>query len=131
MLRGILNGQTHSGFPIELHETALNVGQAPHPPHHHVNEELLLIIEGTLDVTVAGITSRLGGGSVAYLASNVEHGWRNTGTIPARYFVLALGLAPPDHAILGAADLSLVSGFRSPPQNTDAGRPLYEKQCAS
>jgi len=93
MFRAILDGQTHSGFAIELHETALAVGKAPHAPHHHANEELLLIVEETLEVTVAGTASRLGAGSVAYMASQVEHGWRNVGSIPARYFVLALGVS--------------------------------------
>ncbi len=92
MFRAILDGQTHAGFAIELHETALATSQAPHPPHHHANEELLLILEGTLEVTVAGTASRLGAGSVAYMASQVEHGWRNVGSVPARYFVLALGV---------------------------------------
>jgi quercetin dioxygenase-like cupin family protein len=54
---------------------------------------MLLIIEGTLEVTIAGRTSRLSSGSVAYMASDEEHGWRNVGTSPARYFVLALNPA--------------------------------------
>src|SRR5947208_7237861 len=60
--RAILDGQTHSGFGIELHETELAAGQAPHPRRQHPNEELLLIREGTLDVTIAGRVSRLGAG---------------------------------------------------------------------
>jgi uncharacterized cupin superfamily protein len=89
--RQVLQGNTHSGYPIDLHESELPPGQAPHPPHHHVHEEMLLIREGFLDVIILGKTTRLGPGSVAYLASNQEHGWRNAGTTPARYFVLALG----------------------------------------
>jgi quercetin dioxygenase-like cupin family protein len=71
--------------------TELGPGQAPHPPHHHVHEEMILIHEGTLEVTIAGRISRLGPGSIAYVASGEEHGWRNVGTGPANYFVLALG----------------------------------------
>ncbi|MCI0423773.1 MAG: cupin domain-containing protein [Acidobacteria bacterium] len=90
-VRAILDGATHTGFPIKMHMTELAPGQAPHPPHHHVHEEMIMIREGTLEVTIAGRSSRLGPGSVAYVASNEEHGWRNVGTTRAQYFVLALG----------------------------------------
>jgi len=91
LLRQILNGVTHSGFLIDLHESELPAGEAPHPPHRHIHEELLLLREGTVEITIAGLTTRLGPGSVAYIASGQEHGWRNTGNTTATYFVLALG----------------------------------------
>lgn len=90
-IREMLRGLTHSGFQIDLHSTELAAGQAPHAPHSHVHEEMLLIQAGTLDVTVAGHTQRLGPGSAVYVASGEEHGWRNVGDSQARYFVLALG----------------------------------------
>ena len=89
--RQMMTGDTHTGYRLDLHETELAAGQMPHAPHSHVHEELLLIREGQLEVTIAGKMSRLGPGSVAYLASNQEHGWKNVGSAPARYFVLALG----------------------------------------
>jgi quercetin dioxygenase-like cupin family protein len=89
--RPVLDGETHAGVRIELHETELPPGGAPHPPHHHVHEEMVLIREGTMEVTIAGRTAKLGPGSVAYVASNEEHGWRNAGTTRAHYFVLAIG----------------------------------------
>jgi quercetin dioxygenase-like cupin family protein len=88
--RAILNGETHTGFGVEMHETELAPGLAPHPPHHHVHEEMIMIREGTMEVTIAGKTSTLGPGSVAYVASNEEHGWKNVGSGRAKYFVLAL-----------------------------------------
>jgi quercetin dioxygenase-like cupin family protein len=90
--RAILKGETHAGCPIELHMTELPPGGAPHPPHHHVHDEMIMIHEGTLEVTISGRSAKLGPGSVAYLASGEEHGWRNVGTTRALYFVLALGL---------------------------------------
>jgi len=89
--RAILEGETHTGEAVELHETELAPGQAPHPPHHHEHEEMLLLREGAMEVTIAGRTAKLDPGSVAYVASNEEHGWRNVGTTRARYWVLALG----------------------------------------
>ncbi len=93
--RSVLKGETHSGFPIEMHMTELGPGEAPHPPHHHVNEEMVMLHEGTLEVTIAGRTVTLGPGSSAYVASNEEHGWRNVGATRALYFVLALGQGKP------------------------------------
>ena len=89
--RAVLNGETHSGFPIELHITELGPGQAPHPPHQHVHEELLMLRSGVLDATILGQTTRVTAGSVVYLASNDLHGWRNPGPDPAQYFVMSLG----------------------------------------
>jgi len=89
--RPILQRLTHSGWLIELHESDLVPSGMPHPPHHHVHEEMFLVREGTLEVTIAGRTTRLGPGSVAFVASNEEHGIRNGGTERAQYFVLALG----------------------------------------
>jgi len=90
-IRQMLTGATHSGYRIDLHATDLAAGQMPHAAHHHVHEELLLIREGTIEVTVGKQTSRLGPGSAVYIASNEEHGWKNVGSATATYFVLALG----------------------------------------
>jgi quercetin dioxygenase-like cupin family protein len=90
-MRAVLEGTTHAGVPIELHITELAPGEAPHPPHHHVHEEMVLILEGTIEVTIQDHSDTLGRGSVAFVASNEQHGWRNVGNSAARYFVLALG----------------------------------------
>ncbi len=89
--RPILEGVTHEGYHLELHETDLAPGSMPHPAHHHAHEEIFLIREGSLAVTIEGQTSNLGPGSVAYIASNQEHGIRNVGAAHAQYFVLEIG----------------------------------------
>jgi quercetin dioxygenase-like cupin family protein len=90
-IRQMFTGATHSGYRVDLHATDLAAGQMPHAPHRHVHEELLVIREGALEVTVKGRTQRLGPGSAVYIASNDEHGWKNVGSAPAKYLVLALG----------------------------------------
>ena len=87
----MLNGETHTGLLLELHETELPAGLAPHAPHSHVHEEILLIRDGQVEISIAGRKTTLGTGSAAYLASGEEHGWRNPGSTPAHYFVLAVG----------------------------------------
>lgn len=89
--RQMFDGATHTGFHIDAHETQLQPGEAPHAPHHHVHEELIYVREGLMEVTISGKSQKLGPGSVAYVASNEEHGWRNIGTTKSAYFVLALG----------------------------------------
>jgi quercetin dioxygenase-like cupin family protein len=87
----MFTGATHSGFQLDLHESELAAGQVPHEAHKHIHEEMVLIREGTLEFSIAGKKIQLGPGSVAYVASNEDHGFRNAGTTPAKYFVLALG----------------------------------------
>jgi mannose-6-phosphate isomerase-like protein (cupin superfamily) len=89
--RAVLKGGTHSGFPIELHMTELGPHAAPHPPHKHVHEELVMIRTGTLEVTMLGRTANYGPGSIIYIASGDEHGWKNATAEHAEYFVIALG----------------------------------------
>jgi quercetin dioxygenase-like cupin family protein len=91
VMQQMMNGPTHTGFHIDLHESELPAGEAPHAPHQHVHEEIVMVREGEIDVTIGEEKSRLGPGSAAYFASNQLHGWRNNGSVTAKYFVLALG----------------------------------------
>jgi mannose-6-phosphate isomerase-like protein (cupin superfamily) len=89
--RDVLQGKTATGETIEVHETTLQPGGAPHPPHHHEHSEMFLIRRGTVEVFINGARTRFGPGSVAFIGSNDEHGIRNVGATPAMYFVVAIG----------------------------------------
>ena len=88
--RQVFRGETHGGFEIACHMTKLPPGAAPHPPHKHLNEEIFFLREGNIELTVEGKSSRIGPGSVAYIASNEMHGAKNVGDVPAQYFILEL-----------------------------------------
>lgn len=90
-IRSVLKGKLATGESVEVHETTLPPGGAPHPPHRHPHSEMWLIREGTVDITVNSTTTRLGPGSVAFVSSNDEHGIKNVGLTPATYFVVAIG----------------------------------------
>jgi mannose-6-phosphate isomerase-like protein (cupin superfamily) len=89
--RPVVTGTTADGEPLEVHETTLAPGAIPHPPHAHRHEEMFLIREGNVEVTIAGKSTQLGPGGVAFVHSLDRHGIRNVGSAPARYFVIALG----------------------------------------
>ena len=88
--RPVLDGLTHEDCRIEMHESDLAPGNMPHPPHHHRHEEMFMVRQGTLEITINGKSSKAGPGSVAFIASNDEHGIRNAGDDHAQYFVLAI-----------------------------------------
>ncbi len=90
-IRAILKGKLATGKSIEVHETTLPPGGAPHPPHHHEHSEMWLIREGTVEITINGKPHRLGPGSLAFVHSNEEHGITNPADTPATYFVVAVG----------------------------------------
>jgi quercetin dioxygenase-like cupin family protein len=73
---------------VECHVTTVGPGKAPHAPHQHPEEELIIIKEGTLEVMQHGQTHVAGPGSVIFEASNDLHGLRNVGEEPATYFVV-------------------------------------------
>jgi quercetin dioxygenase-like cupin family protein len=89
--RAVFDGVTHTGYHVDLHETELAPGAAPHAPHRHEHEEMIMLREGTLEVMIEGNVSTVGPGAVVYAASNELHGWKNVGTTKAQYFVIALG----------------------------------------
>jgi mannose-6-phosphate isomerase-like protein (cupin superfamily) len=90
--RAILDGLTHTGTHLEVHETTLAPGSEPHPPHRHEHEEFFMVMKGTLAVTIAGLSGVIGPGGAAFVHSNELHGVHNTGTEPAQYFVVAVGV---------------------------------------
>jgi (S)-ureidoglycine aminohydrolase len=85
----VFKGYTHSLQELEIHVTTLEPGKAPHPPHVHADaEELIIVKNGRLTVTINGKTEELGPGSVAMAMPGDEHGFNNAGESPATYYVI-------------------------------------------
>lgn len=91
IFRGILDGKIFEGCDISLHESDLAPHSMPHAPHRHRHEEMVFVVEGTLEFTVNGKATRAGEGSVLFAGSNDEHGIFNPESTQAKYFVLGLG----------------------------------------
>lgn len=88
--REVVNSPTVTCANLECHITTLNPGEMPHAPHHHPDEELVIVKEGLMEVTINGVTQRGGGGSIFFYGSNDEHGMKNVGTTPATYYVMRI-----------------------------------------
>lgn len=86
--RDVFKGQTATLDELEVHVTTLNPGAAPHAPHRHPNEELVIVKEGALECLVNGEWKKIGPGSVFFIASNQLHGVRNPGPGAATYHVV-------------------------------------------
>jgi quercetin dioxygenase-like cupin family protein len=87
-VRSLQRGPTATLDELEMHVTTLNAGQTSHPPHQHLNEELIILREGECETLSDGKWVKVGPGSVIFNASNSLHGLRNIGKTPATYHVI-------------------------------------------
>ena len=89
--RRMFTAKTHTGFKIESHQSDIAPGEVNHPPHQHLREEMMLIREGVMELTIAGKPYRLGPGDVGVIGSNELHNAKNVGATVARYFIVNIG----------------------------------------
>ena len=85
--RDLVDSPTATFTNFEGHATTLRGGQVAHPAHRHPDEELIVVKEGTLEVTINDHVEKASAGSVVFFASNDLHGMRNAGETQATYFV--------------------------------------------
>ncbi len=64
--REVFDAPTATLNNFECHVTTLNPGEIPHQPHRHPDEEMIVIKEGTLEVTINGQSQRAGPGSIFF-----------------------------------------------------------------
>ncbi len=93
--RKLLEGSATDFKHIEVHATTVPAHQAPHPAHRHDDEELIIIKEGELTVTIAGKVKTLGPNSIAMMMPGDEHGFENKGDVPATYYVMRYASKEP------------------------------------
>jgi XRE family transcriptional regulator, regulator of sulfur utilization len=87
-VRSVFRAPSTTLEELEYHITTLNPNQSPHPPHQHVNEEVIIVKEGALEAYVNGTWTPASNGSLIFFASNVPHTVRNVGSVPATYHVV-------------------------------------------
>ena len=87
-------GSTRSLADMSCHASVLAGGHSPHPPHAHVEEELLIPLHGEVELLItdsptdpAPRLERLRPGSFVYYPAWQHHTIRNPGTSPVAYLM--------------------------------------------
>jgi (S)-ureidoglycine aminohydrolase len=73
---------------FDIHVTQLNVGFKSHEPHTHVNEEIILMLDGNAEVQIGTTHQKANPGDVVLYGSNILHNITNIGSIPCLYFAI-------------------------------------------
>jgi len=85
-LRVYLDGSTDQLKAMTFGSLQLKPGMTPHPPHEHPEEEIMIITEGTGEITVDGKVTKVAPGTSMYCAAGKLHGIVNTGKSPLLFY---------------------------------------------
>lgn len=73
---------------FDIHVTQLNEGFKSHDPHTHINEEIILMLEGNAEMQIGTDHQKANAGDVVFLHSMVLHNLSNIGKTPCLYFAI-------------------------------------------
>ena len=85
-LRFFVEGSTDQLKGLTVGSLELKPGQAPHPPHTHPEEEIMIVTDGHAEISLEGTITPVGPGSVMYAGSNRLHGIVNTSSTPMTFY---------------------------------------------
>ena len=129
----LLHGPTPIFAAVESHVSVLSPGHSPHPPHCHVEEELLIVLKGEAEILIAKSSEvgdarveRLGAGSFVYYPAYQYHTIRNSSDAPVTYLMFKWQRALADTT--PPLETSIFDINASPPANSNpmAMRVLFE-----
>jgi quercetin dioxygenase-like cupin family protein len=86
--RGVFDGPTATVDKLHCHITTLNPGEKSGEPSKHLQEEVIIVKEGTLEANWDGHAKTGGPGSVIFLAAGATTFLRNAGPTPCTYTVV-------------------------------------------
>jgi mannose-6-phosphate isomerase-like protein (cupin superfamily) len=86
--RDVFDGPTTTVDKAHCHITTLSVGENSGEPRRHLQEEIIIVKEGTVEATFDGKTQTAGPGSIFFFAANAVTRLRNAGTTPCTYIVV-------------------------------------------
>jgi len=86
--RSVFSNPTPTLDKLEVHITTLRPGMLSHAVHHHPWEEIILIKDGNVDVSINGQKHHAGPGYMLFYASHDPHNLQNVGDTPATYYVI-------------------------------------------
>jgi quercetin dioxygenase-like cupin family protein len=90
----LFSGRTLTHDDMACHYSLLSPGHSPHPPHTHVEEEILIVLTGEADILIAdgpqpdgARVERLRPGSFVYYPAYQHHTIRNCPESPVAYLM--------------------------------------------
>jgi quercetin dioxygenase-like cupin family protein len=86
--RAVFEGPTATVDKMHCHITTLNPGEKSGEPSKHLQEEVIIVKEGTVEANWDGKSKAGGPGSVIFFAAGATTFLRNAGTTPCTYIVV-------------------------------------------
>ena len=86
--RALFDGPTTSLDKLHCHITTLNPGEKSGEPRLHLQEEVIIVKAGTVEVTCDGRVTQAPAGSVIFFQTRAVTALRNPGNTPATYTVV-------------------------------------------
>jgi quercetin dioxygenase-like cupin family protein len=80
------DGRTDQLSGLTAGSLRLKPGMSPHPPHQHPEEEIMVVTEGTGEISVEGKVTKVAPGATMYCAAGKLHGIVNTGKSPLLFY---------------------------------------------
>jgi glycosyltransferase involved in cell wall biosynthesis/uncharacterized cupin superfamily protein len=97
----IFVGHTSILSSISCHASVLGSGHSPHPPHSHLEEEVLIILDGEAELIIPisemdadPRTVKMGAGSLIHYPAYQWHTLRNTSSQPVSYLMFKWRSSP-------------------------------------
>ena len=87
-VRQLFDRKTVTMNRFDIHITTLNPGLKSHDPHTHVNEEIILMIDGVGEMQLGNKKSTITNGGAAWVESLIPHNITNIANRPATYFAI-------------------------------------------
>jgi mannose-6-phosphate isomerase-like protein (cupin superfamily) len=85
-LRTYYDGPTDQLKSMTAGSLLLKPGMSPHPPHERPEEEIMVVTDGSGEISVEAKVTKVGPGSMMYCAANRLHGIVNTGKAPLLFY---------------------------------------------
>ena len=134
----LINGSTPILAGMKAHVSVLSPGHCPHPPHCHIQEELLVVLDGEAEILIAdspdpadAAVKRCGPGSFVYYPAYQHHTIRNVAAAPVTYLMFKWQAAPFEVREPLDTTLSDIGGRFAAPRGTPrTTRVLFEGPTA-
>ncbi len=129
--RQVLKGSTLDLASLEIHTSTLSPGKTNHPPRAYNNrEELIIVKEGTLKLTIKDSSKILGAGGLALIVAGDEQSFSNPSDKPVTYYVLVYTAKDPVNIQRGQQMGSFIKDWKElEVKKTDKGesRPIFDR----